>query len=321
MNRLVSLIMSMAVLLLVLPFVAKADELLVLDGKYWLERMQEAYKNNNFELFLVRASAGNLEPVRFTHGILNNHAYTHWYYLNGMPNGFLTNGDNTIYFIDGKKKLVMPNHKDPVFFTRLQTFSLEKRLDFYDVTLLGKFRIINRDTISIGLSPKHNDRFIFTLWIDEETGSLVQLQVIEDKDGIKESFLGVNLKTFKKPNDLIIDLSKNIYANQYEVTPIESTKNDLNWSLDYIPYGFKQFFSKKYVLENSNIPVEHVMFSDGFVEFSVYKIPAIGSMDFQVVKEGSVNLYRRLIGDEKIVIIGELPLAIEEQIARGYRVK
>lgn len=63
------------------------------------------------------------------------------------------------------------------------------------------------------------------------------------------------------------------------------------------------------------------MFSDGFVEFSVYKIPAIGSMDFQVVKEGSVNLYRRLIGDEEIVIIGELPLAIEEQIARGYRVK
>lgn len=313
----------LAVTMIVLPFVVIAEELPVLDCMYWVSNMQKIYQEKNFQLTLVKSSNTEVEPVLFTHGVIGNKSYLHWLYLNGMPNGFYTTDNNLVYFLLNKDKIVMPNAKTPTLFTRFLSYNIQNIQENYKSIITGKVRIANRDAISVQLISKNNERYNFDLWFDETSGILLQMQVIDSLEGLRESFYAVSLVELESPHEIIktiVDAS-NEQTNLSDINVPSDENADLNWDLLYIPQGFKKVFSQKYFLPNSNVPVEHVLYTDNLVDFSVYKIKAIDSMNFQVVKENTLNLYRHVVNDQEIVVIGELPLHTLKKVAEGYKYK
>lgn len=310
----------LAVFLVILPFVVLANELPVLDGMYWVDRMHNAYQKANYELLLAKVSLGDMEPIQYTNGVIDQKHYLHWFYLNGLPTGFFSNDKNLVYFMLGKDKLVMPNARSPTIFTRFQSQDIKKIQETYNATVTGKFRIANRSSIAVRLVPKKLDHYNLDLWIDEQTGVLLQMQVVDPIEGVRESFLLTKFNLFNEANGLIKNIDANPIPEVADSTKEREILDEMSWSLGFIPQGFSQVFAQKYLLSNSNIPVEHVLYSDGLVEFSVYRLSQIGSMDFKVVKERTVNLFRREIGNKEIVVIGELPLIVTEKIAQGVKV-
>lgn len=306
-----------ALILLMLPFVAYSEELSVLDGNYWINGINKAYSKGNYELLFAKAGTGPLEPIMLSHGVIDGESFSHWLYLNGIPSGYFTKGSTIIYFVAGQEPQVVKNSQLPSIFTRLQTINPSELLKLYEAVVIGKQRIAGREAILIRLTAINNDRYSYELGIDEKTGLLMQVQVINPKDGLIESYACIRLTEQEEPNSFI----QNISSMDASFPTIETSKVPLekfNWKLKYLPKGFHQIFGKKYNLAESNTPIEHLIYSDGLVDFSVYRISSIGSMDFPIVKQGETNLYRHQANGREIVIVGDLPLEIEKNIAQGY---
>lgn len=51
--------------------------------------MQRAYHHYNFELSLIKVRQGNIEPMRFSHALLDKSEISHLIYLNGRPSEYL----------------------------------------------------------------------------------------------------------------------------------------------------------------------------------------------------------------------------------------
>jgi sigma-E factor negative regulatory protein RseB len=316
-NLLCKFMKSVVFVFAVLPFVAHSSTLPILDGDYWIKGMISSYAKSNYELLFAKASVGAIEPIMLSHGVVNGEAYSHWLYLNGVPTGYFTKGENIVYFVAGQEPYVVKNSNLPSVFTRLQTIDPDVLLKQYEAVVTGKQRVANRGSISVRLSSIKNDRYNYELIIDEKTGLLLQVTVLSTKDEVVESFACMSLIELDAPNQLIEDVSRMNLS-----FPVVADRNEMldgsELKLGYLPTGFHEVFSKKYNLTDSNMPIEHKIFSDGLVDFSVYKIDSVGSMDFPIVKQGGTNLFRHIIGNKEIIVVGDLPLDTEKNIAEGF---
>ncbi len=317
------LIKRAVLILLVLPICVVADTLPVLDGNYWLGKIQDSYKTRNFELTMAQATViANIEPITFTHGVVDNRAFSHWVYLNGIPSGHLILENAVMHFMAGQEPFVVHDSSQPTVFTRIQTIELPELLKSYEPLVTGKQRIAGRDAIILRLSALGHDRYSYDLAIDETSGILMQVITQDPNDKLIESFVAMRLDIFEEPSEII----KRVSSTQVEIPSNAQVSNneDLTWHLTFVPQGFQRVFSQKYMLSRSNMPIEHQIYSDGLVEFSVYKIASIGSMEFPIVKQNGTNLYRQPLPNNsrfEIIVIGDLPIDTETKIAQGYAEK
>ena len=161
-NLLCKFMKSVVFVFAVLPFVAHSSTLPILDGDYWIKGMISSYAKSNYELLFAKASVGAIEPIMLSHGVVNGDAYSHWLYLNGVPTGYFTKGENIVYFVAGQEPYVVKNSNLPSVFTRLQTIDPDVLLKQYEAVVTGKQRVANRGSISVRLSSIKNDRRLLT---------------------------------------------------------------------------------------------------------------------------------------------------------------
>ncbi len=288
------------------------------DGRSVFTKMQQAASSKNYELQFVRVSAGTVEPISFSHGVVSNGEISHWLYLNGDPSGYFTRDDLIIYFSFGQEPFAVKNGRLPSVFARLMKVSPERVFESYTPVYVGVKRIAGREAKQVRLIPKNHDKYSYLLSSDSKSGILLQVDVINKNDSIIISYAAVNLSITTTPNAIVENVEN---ASVAFPSGIQNTNSNIEfkWKVNWLPNGTTKVFAQKYAIGKPEINVEHVIYSDGVVDFSVYRIPAVGSMDFPVVRQGSTNLFRNMISPYEIIVVGELPLETERQIAESYQ--
>lgn len=291
-----------------------------ISSKNLLLSMQKSYASNNFELVIAKSFSGQLEPMSYYHGIINNNVYSYWLYLNGVPSGFFTKDKKVVYYIAGQIPYIVENGRAPFVLSRFENINIDDLFQHYNISILGKVRLADRSVISVELSSKNPDRYSYILGIDDDSDILLQVDVLDQSEKkIVETYAAMELKILQKPSPIL----ENIHKFEIENSNINADELGNNepfaWTLGYIPDGFKNIFSKKYSMEGFSEKVEHVMYSDGLSDFSVYKVNAISNIDFPIVKQGAVNLYRKSYNLYEIIVVGEIPLSVAVKIAESYK--
>ena len=322
----------MAVLLMaVLPFSdLRADESVNpgLDAKVWLEKMQQAYRQSNFELFVVKQTSALSEPVIFSHGVVNDKQYSHWMYLNGIPMGYFTVGDKVVYFKAGERPDVVKSGRHHFLLGRFNEINLAHLYSNYVPVVTGRNRIAGRNVLAIRLNSKHSDLYGYMLYLDETTNVLLQVDVISPDNGmIIECYLATHYIYGDTPNQIIQNISeatvpeadvtgRNDSADSFKGT--KRRQSNFSWRLEYIPSGFSLIYSETVKLTDSDVHADHLFYSDGLADFSVYRIKTMDAREFPVVNQGPVNLLRHTYGDYEVIVVGDLLLKEEEKIAESY---
>ncbi|WP_406042689.1 MucB/RseB C-terminal domain-containing protein [Succinimonas sp.] len=285
--------------------------------------MQKASTSKNYELLFTRVSAGQIEPVSFSHGLTEAGSISHWLFLNGEPSGYFTKGGLIVYFAYGTEPFAVKNALLPSVFVRLMQVPAEKILKSYTPVLLGEKRIAGRLAREIRLTAMDNYRYSYILHVDSKTGILLGAEVVHHNpgmgnDSLMESFNAVNLAVSDTPNAKVLNVEN---ASESFPNPADNAEplEKFSWSLKELPPGFEPVFSQRYALGDGLDTVEHIVYSDGIADFSIYRIPLIGNMDFPVVRQGRTNLYRHQAPPYEIVAVGDLPLEAEKRIAESYR--
>lgn len=320
-------VMVTAESVLCIPVIAEASDTYNLtgeeasSGELLIASMQEAVAKNNYELLFTHLSTGQAEPVILSHGVdEKGNEISHWLYLDGEPSGYFTKGKTVVYFTENKPPLILKNSRLPSAFSRITEVNLKHIFKYYDVAIVGVQRIAGRSADVVSLKAKKNDRFGYLLYIDHATGILLQLEVLGTNDSMIESFSAVNLKVLKNLNSTIKNVSNADIDNISGSESFNNVINNFNWTINGVPEGYERIYAQNYVLADGT-EVDHVIYDDGLSDFSVYRINAVGSMGFPIVKQGELNLYRHQVDKNyEIAVIGNIPLDLEKNIAESYKI-
>ena len=98
-------------------------------------------------------------------------------------------------------------------------------------------------------------------------------------------------------------------------SPKAASKQD--WTIDDLPPGFRVAAGDAQQLGSVDSPVNHLLLTDGLATVSVFaatnKLP---NKVFEGVSSlGAVNAYGRMIGEQHIAVVGEVPARTVELIA------
>lgn len=282
-----------------------------------LQQMQRAYRHYNFELSMVRVRQGNVEPLRFSHAVVGPHEVTHYIYLNGRPSEYLKRDDAITFFEAGADPYTLNGARLPGFWNAILNMKVARVLESYEPVVTGRNRIAGLPVQVVRLAAKDNNKYGFVLWLEQESGLLLRLDLIDNDGDPIEQFMGVDLRLHTEAPAWLRKLAQAELPAPIDVAQAyQEPQMSLGWAPGWMPVGFRVVSSDRHQLAGTEQSVDYMMLSDGLVDVSIY----LSSPDLppgqQLVRQGGTSLLR-MLNDHKVevTIVGEVPAETARRIA------
>ncbi|MDP5240857.1 MucB/RseB C-terminal domain-containing protein [Uliginosibacterium sp. 31-16] len=288
----------------------------------WLLRMNQASRSLNYSGTFVYQSQGRIETSRIVHLVDASGEHERLETLDGPLREVIRHNEDVQCFLPQDRIVVTDKavlgRQPGRLITKPATLS-----EFYSIRLGVQERVAGRDAQQILLEPRDEMRYGHQLWIDVASGLLLKATMLNEHAGTLEQFAfsevfpGGNIDHEKlKPSVLKTGEWRVINARGVELRP-----EDLEWSFRKLPPGFRGVSWVKRSVRRGDASTIHAVFSDGLANVSVFIEAAAGSLAGATqsgpVSTGSTGVYRRLVGDRLVTVLGEVPLGALRRIAEG----
>lgn len=283
----------------------------------WLDKMTEAKANLNYTAsFILSKPGADPQPYLWRHGVNQDGVEMEQLdQLNGPGREVVRVGDKVSYFESHRPPYSlasgyiigpMPNGllTDP-----------KSLLDSYDFVIIGKSRISGKVAQQIRMISKDKSRFGYNLWLDQQTGLPLKINVV-DLNGQKVEQIQVTaLDVSEQPDPYFTRLETATMPAVIQLPPAQDVAP--KWKIDFVPIGMQQIKHTIRELPDNGGPLEYLMLSDGLVDISVYMQRATASAAESdiVARFGSDIYYSRKQGAVLVTVIGKIPANTANSIA------
>ena len=314
--RQLSFIILLAALFNCLPAVADTPSAAAL-----LQQMQRAYHHYNFELSLVKIRQSDLEPMRFSHAALDNQELAHLIYLNGRPSEYLKRNHEISFFEPGHDPYTLKGARMPGLWSALLEMNLERVLQSYEPVVTGRNRIAGLPTQVVRLVPKDAGKYGLMLWLEQESGLLLRLDLLDQAGNLVEQYMGVDLRILPEPSSWLQQLANSKLPAAVPVAEAyQAPQKNLGWAPSWLPLGFLVKSTDRHQLAGTDQFVDYMLLSDGLVDISLYVANSNAEISEgnQLVRQGATSLLR-FMNDHKVevTVVGEVPAKTAERIANS----
>jgi len=94
--------------------------------------------------------------------------------------------------------------------------------------------------------------------------------------------------------------------------------DDMDWNFRILLPGFRKVVAMKRQTAPGNPESLHVVFSDGLASISVFIEPGGSAGETETVSTaGPVSVYRRQLGEHRLVVMGEVPALAVKRLGDG----
>jgi len=226
----------------------------------------------------------------------------------------------TCYFANDKAVMVEQNPPRDMLGIGLSA-PLEVLQQSYHFTRQERDRVAGRTAVIVAVTPKSDDRYAYQLWIDEESKLLLK-SVIMGGGRILEQVQFTHIEVLDEiaAELLLPQISGSGFTwqtDQEETTAGAQVERVPAWRVGWIPNGFALKQDNIQNMATSQMPVEHLVFSDGMAMVSIFiekLMPEEPHLQGYSAR-GAVNAFSRVADQHQVTVVGELPLAIVKQIA------
>ena len=304
-------VLSFSILLLPGIQVAMAAEL---EASAWLKKMGNALLTENYEGIYTHTYGYNYDTVKIIHQFKNGQESERRIHLNGEQRE-LTRVDGELVCHHAKSGRLDFNHPTtPKPFTHAFNDNLATYQYFYNISILGRDRVAGRKTIVLLISPKYSDRLGYELWLDEETGLLLESRLI-NQGKVQEAvqFSRIVIGEDFQDEQLLSALTGEVVKHEVSEPTLEvaQTKPVVKpeWHVAWVPNGFQ---SMQQAAKN------RFSYSDGLATISVFVETVSNTRTGEVVarRGGTIVISRQRKGSHQLVtVVGEVPLDTARKIA------
>ncbi len=286
----------------------------------WLGRVTDAGKNLNYQGTFVYRHGNDLEAIRIIHKADEKGERERMISLTGSAREIIRN-NKFVTCISPDNKSVVVDNKTPG--TRLPSFPKElAKLDaYYDFNFEGYERVASRQARRVVIKPQDKFRYGYRLWIDDAFELLLRSELLDSEGNAVEQIMFTDIKLYETIDEKL--LQPNISGRVYTWVTDDETPHDkpmmvdARWSVENKPKGFMLEHHNMHRLPESNLPVEHLVYTDGLAWVSVYieKLASESDLLQGASSMGAVNAFGRIMGDYHITAVGEVPAVTVELLS------
>ncbi len=289
-----------------------------LSADAWMQRLIEQVQSSSFEMvYVVSANKRETLPYMWRRGTMpSGNVIEQLSLLNGP--GF----EQVVY--QGKVSIFEPGY--PPY--SVQGSAVQSPIpqafihpgaglkNAYDALLMGRNRIAGRMAQQIRVISKDKTRFGYHLWLDEETGLLLKLDMYDLDGALLEQIQITQLTVSESVNQIFASFS--VDQLPQVSTRVGQSPRDLMWRASYLPKGMKVLKQDVHRIERTGQVTEYMLLSDGLVDVSVYVLPANDAINEDMsIATGSHAVVSKTDGRIQVTVVGEIPVATADKIANS----
>ena len=278
----------------------------------WLDKMATAIREQTYDGIFTYMRGHDLDTVRIVHNYSDGKEFERLVHLNGEPREVIRTNDEVICHHANEDSADLNHGVALGPFSRAFSDNISALQNYYHFSLQGHDRVAGRGTVKLNISPKHTDRYGYKLWLDDQTGLLLQSRLVY-KGRVLEVFQFSRVEIGERITESQLVSSIGDDSVQHKLTA-EFAKEEIGeaeWRVSWLPAGFKRSMN---VQRGRNT----VLFTDGIATFSVFveKQGNSGLSDLSTRMGGTVVISRSIRGSgQQITVVGELPIKTARRVA------
>jgi sigma-E factor negative regulatory protein RseB len=292
-------------------------------ARQWLDEMSSALQTLDYDGTFVYLHDNKLETMRIVHQQTEGGEKERLVSLTGSPREVLRD-DRAVTCIMADSKSVMIGKRRSHQPFPVVPKDLDALSDYYHLEDAGEDRMTGYMTRVIKIKPRDALRYGYRFWIDKET----RMPLKFDLTGVDGKAIEQVMFTSLGVGDRIpaAALKPSLTGDGYtwyrqESSDRKTVKNTdaPGWTVERLPAGFRMVSFQHKRMRQDSVSAEHMVFSDGLATVSVYveklaegKTPVTGPSNM-----GAMNAYRAEVDGYQVTVIGEVPRATVQMIARS----
>jgi len=288
------------------------------EGEFWFKRMQLALNELNYRASFIAMQPSGLQAYRWVHSVTNmGNNIEVIEGLNGPHNQAIRFNNRVTYLSSVNDAYSVPatTLSGPIPSGLYGKYANIHKS--YNVVAVGGDRVVDRDAQHVRLIPHTRDRYLYSLWIDRDTGMLLGINTYLPSGDIVEQILLTSLDVQDEPLVELVQLEE-----QWETSPETQTPamlmSESKWQFDWLPPGFELERQQRVRVAMNGPMAEHFMFSDGMAKFSIY-INEDSSQMAPVQYENLISMVSVLHNSFAVTVVGKIPLPVAQQVAGSVR--
>jgi sigma-E factor negative regulatory protein RseB len=304
------------------PLLVVADD----SAQAWLERMQLAVEETNYEGTLVHMTPGHAEQFRVYHRVAGNETSERLVLVDGEGAEIIRTQDEVICIFPDTQSVVVESrqtsHAGPgPLRSNLPSFS-EMLLDYYELNFLADDRVAERSAVVIEIRPRDQYRYGYRLWLDSETAMPLKSQLIgEDPSMPLEE---IRFTSISLPEEIPAEaIQSGIDTSDFKVAhnskPPQQEKADgevVAWRSGDVPAGFMLSVARFEYMEGGS-PRVHLVYTDGLASVSVFMDVGAAAPEQAegLSMMGAASVFSVMNEGWLVTAMGEVPPRTVERIA------
>ncbi|MFO1407223.1 MAG: MucB/RseB C-terminal domain-containing protein [Steroidobacteraceae bacterium] len=298
-------------------FPARSDD----DARQWLERMSEALTSRNYTGVFTHSTRRQSETMRIVHRVDDGESTERLVSLDGSGREIVrTAREVHVYLPDRSVVLVEPRSDEGSLVGKYPEPGPE--LDrYYVLEIHDGPKLLGRDVVVLDVRPRDAYRFGYRLWLDEKSAMPLRTVVVDPAGRPVETITFTELELPKKirAGETETSLDATGYRWVRNSKDAEARPRAVAWLPTRLPPGFKLVNSRLQVVPGVALPVQHLIFSDGFASISVFIEPVRpdGNAPAESSSVGSASAFSTTVHGHVVTAVGEVPLETVRDVARS----
>jgi sigma-E factor negative regulatory protein RseB len=291
------------------------------EARQWLERMSEALATRNYEGRFFHLRDSRSESMRIYHRVDKGKVTERLVSLDGSGREIIRNQTEVIcYLPDRRTVLVEKRTDDNTLLAAVPSYNEELEAH-YNIERGPFTKALGRRTQVINVTPRDQFRYGYRLWLDDETAMPLKSQLCDRNGNVIEQILFAELNFRDRiPAD---SLKPSITGDGFRWIRQDAQQPQLaagqvaGWGVIRLPAGFRLMAWRIQLIAGSNVPVQHLVYSDGLASVSVFIEPRNPQAEpiKGLAKVGAAFAFSRSLDDHQVTAVGEVPPVTLEAIA------
>lgn len=305
-------ILALAALLQAFPLHAEQE-----DAQALLADMAKSMRELDYQGSFIYEHDGRIDALRLFHAG-GPHERERLLSMSGPRSEIVRSGDSITCQQNGSPAILLPNRAGARLLPLVPDTRGRAVGSLYAFRVEGEDRVAGYRARIIDVAPLDEFRYGYRIWLEESTRLPLRSAVVDSAKRTLEQFMFVALDVGAVPKES--DLAPG-HAAGATAPPSELPLGRApQWRVTDPPAGFV-FAGVQRPAQEAN-RAEHQMYTDGLADVSIYVEPRgsdAPAVPDRMLKRGVLGIYSRDAGEWKITVLGDVPRATLERMARSVQ--
>jgi sigma-E factor negative regulatory protein RseB len=309
--------------LMVAASAALADPLTP-DDLSWLNKMIFSARHADYSGTFIYQSGSYLETSRITHLSEGGNEYERLESLDGERSEIIRKNDQ-VWCYQGGKQLMVANRAGVRTFPALLPEQFSLLHENYLIRHAEDDRVAGFPAHGIIFQPRDKMRYSHKMWVHSDSGLLLKSVVLDEHNHTIEQYAFTQLKLGGDIERKWIvthqSTEQDAVGNAMPKPGVHATPNESGWIVYALPAGFKKIAEVSRLLKGSQLPVTHLVYSDGLAGISVFieKLGDKPGANTGLYSKGVIQVFTKVLDANLLTVVGEVPARTVMQVAESVR--